>query len=517
MRASCKRSSWACIVSYPAFEELATVVCLRSEMRPAMLVRRACGARHLLTSTCVGSRLISSAARTKYDSDTDDDESSVLTKHKWDVTISGAGLVGAALACALGISEVFAGKKILLIERRALRTDHDEEDWSNRVYALTPGSKSFLEDLGVWKMLPRSKIQVINRMQVWESHSPAAITFDAVTPEGAVAYDVDLPNLTDALYRRLSQLSDSGVHVCSRVRVARYELPTQERRNVDEPCPPVKVHLQDGSCFETSLLVGADGFNSQVKKAMGVRSLQWNYNQKSIIATLQLSESTDNTIAWQRFLPHSVVALLPLDSEHSSLVWSLRTDLADKLMKMDEDSFVDALNHTLWGEGKKIPFVDSILSGVTSALKVLGMAPPGVQIPMNILKVVPGSRATFPLGMSHAAHYVLPRVALIGDAAHRVHPMAGQGANMGIGDAQGLAELLVRSVRDGNPLVPFDTLLRYETERQRHVVPFLLAIEALVNLYRINVAPVVLARSIGVQVLNSLTGIKDKITERASY
>ncbi|XP_064484990.1 ubiquinone biosynthesis monooxygenase COQ6, mitochondrial-like [Ornithodoros turicata] len=484
-------------------------------MRSTLFLMRTPGIRGLWFSTCARTRCSQTVAE-RYDSDSDSEaETRVLTKHKWDVVISGAGLAGAALACALGTSEVFAGKKVLLIERRTLRTEHEGNGWSNRVYALTPGSKTFLEELGVWKLLPKSKMQAVNRMQVWESHSEAAITFDAVTPDGVVAYDVDLPNLMDALYKRLSQLP--GVRVCSRVRVADYQLPTLERKNLGDSCPPVKVRLQDGSCFEASMLVGADGFNSQVKKAMGVKSLQWNYNQKSIIATLQLAESVDNSIAWQRFLPHGVVALLPLDSEHTSLVWSLRADLADKLMKMDEDSFVDALNHSLSGAGKRNSIVDSVMSGVSSTLKAVGLAPPGMQLPMRILRVTPGSRATFPLGMSHATYYVLPRVALIGDAAHRIHPMAGQGANLGIGDAQGLAELLIKSVQDGNSIVPFDALLEYETQMQRHNVPFLCAVEALVYLYQMNVAPVVLARSIGLQVLNSLTGIKDWITHRASY
>lgn len=451
--------------------------------------------------------------------DSDDEHVSELTKQRWDVVISGAGLAGAALACALGTSEAFANKRVLLIDRRQLRSDHDEENWSNRVYALTPGSRSFLQSLGVWEMLPKSKVQVIKRMRVWESHSAASIAFFGRTAAGEVAFDVDMGNLADALYRRLAQLPSKVVHVCSGVRVASYELPTQERHDPVDPCPPVRIHLHgEDQPLETSLLVGADGFNSQVRKSMGVKSLQWNYDQKSIIATVKLCEPTDNTVAWQRFLPHGVVALLPLDSEHSSLVWTARSDLADKLMRLPEDSFVDALNKSMWGEPRHTPLVDSALSTVASVLQRLGAAPPpSSDAPMHILSLIPGSRATFPLGLSYAAHYVLPRVALIGDAAHRVHPMAGQGANLGFGDAQGLAQLLIESVYDGNPIVGFDRLLRYETERQRHTVPFLLAIEALVALYRFNVLPVVAARSIGLQLMDSWVGLKDMIVDRASY
>lgn len=101
-----------------------------------------------------------------YESSEEEDNVTELTRHKWDVTISGAGLAGAALACALGTADAFEGKRVLLLERRNIRSDHDEEKWSNRVYALTPGSKDFLQGLGVWDLLPKAKIQVINRMKV---------------------------------------------------------------------------------------------------------------------------------------------------------------------------------------------------------------------------------------------------------------------------------------------------------------------------------------------------------------
>lgn len=471
----------------------------------------------LLSVAGRGSRCCSSVAGDA-SSDSDEDQVDSLVGQKWDVVISGAGLAGTALACALGSAEAFANKRVLLIDRRTLRSDHDEENWSNRVYALTPGSKSFLQGLGVWDILPKSKIQAIKRMQVWESHSEAAITFDGRTATGDVAFDVDMGNLADALYRRLAALPTRVVHVCSGVKVSRYELPCLERKHPMDPCPPVRVHLHgDRGFFEASLLVGADGFNSQVRKSMGVKCLQWNYNQKSIIATLRLSEPTENTVAWQRFLPHGVVALLPLDAEHSSLVWTLRTDLADKLMQLEEDSFVDALNKTLWGESRQIPLVDNVVSAVNSTLKRFGLMNGAPAVPINLLELVPGSRATFPLGLSYAAHYVLPRVALIGDAAHRIHPMAGQGANLGFGDAQGLAELLVQSVYEGSPIVSFDTLLNYETERQRHTVPFLVTIEGLVALYRFNWGPAIAARSVGLQILDACSTIKDKIIDRASY
>ncbi|XP_077521648.1 ubiquinone biosynthesis protein COQ6, mitochondrial [Amblyomma americanum] len=451
--------------------------------------------------------------------DADEDDTSTLTKQRWDVVISGAGLAGAALACALGTSEAFANKRVLLVDRRQLRSDHDEENWSNRVYALTPGSRSFLQALGVWDMLPKSKVQTIKRMRVWESHSSASIAFFGRTAAGEVAFDVDMTNLADALYRRLAQLPSEVVRVCSGVKVVNYELPTLERHDPVDPCPPVRIHvLGEDKPLETSLLVGADGFNSQVRKSMGVRCLQWNYNQKSIIATVKLCEPVDNSVAWQRFLPHGVVALLPLDSEHSSLVWTARSDLADKLMQLPEDSFVDALNKSIWGTGRHMPLVDTALSTLTSVLQRLGIAPPpSSDAPMHILSLVPGSRATFPLGLSYAAHYVLPRVALIGDAAHRVHPMAGQGANLGFGDAQELAQLLVESVYNGEPIVSFDTLLHYETQRQRHTVPFLLAIEALVGMYRFNMLPVVAARSVGLQLIDACVGLKERIVDRASY
>ncbi|CAH2257104.1 jg11952 [Pararge aegeria aegeria] len=198
------------------------------------------------------------------------------------------------------------------------------------------------------------------------------------------------------------------------------------------------------------LKIGADGANSKVREAMGVQYISWNYDQMGIVATLHLAEESENTTAWQRFLPTGPVALLPLDSKRSSLVWSMTKAQSKELLSLPEESFVDALNDALWKEYPRSSAVDACVSWVGSVLKQVGL-PDGAQrqLPPSVRAIAPGSRAAFPLGFGHSTKYVAPGVALIGDAAHRVHPLAGQGVNLGFGDIKDLTQFLSDALYTG--------------------------------------------------------------------
>ncbi|CAH2045501.1 unnamed protein product, partial [Iphiclides podalirius] len=263
--------------------------------------------------------------------------------------------------------------------------------------------------------------------------------------------------------------------------------------------------------------IGADGANSAVRKAMGVQYLSWNYDQTGVVATVHLSEETENTTAWQRFLPTGPVALLPLDSTRSSLVWSTTQDHAKDLLKLPDEQFVDALNDALWKQYPRRGAVDACTSWVGSLLRRAGL-PDGAerQLPPSVRAVAASSRAAFPLGFGHSTRYVAPGVALVGDAAHRVHPLAGQGVNLGFGDIKDLTEFLADAMYTGLDITHHSWLEKYESSRQRHNVPTQLAIDALYRLYTLDIAPMVLVRSVGLQLTNALHPLKKMIMSHAT-
>ncbi|CAG9134035.1 unnamed protein product [Plutella xylostella] len=326
--------------------------------------------------------------------------------------------------------------------------------------------------------------------------------------------------------------------------------------------------------------IGADGANSAVRQAMGVQNLAWSYDQMGVVATLELSEETNNITAWQRFLPSGPVALLPLNPSMSSLVWSTSVEHAKQLLAMPEERFVDALNDALWKQYPRSTPVDAAMSWLGDTLRQLGASggaarqlPPSVrraqrraafplafghstryvargtaligllitvaytgwnfisELPEEVVVVagdtlrrlgasggaarqLPPSvrraqrRAAFPLAFGHSTRYVATGTALIGDAAHRVHPLAGQGVNLGFGDVKHLTEFLGDALYQGLDVAHHSWLEKYESVRQKHNIPTQLAIEAIHRLYSVDLPPFVLVRSLGLTLTNALKPVK---------
>ncbi|XP_035214023.1 ubiquinone biosynthesis monooxygenase COQ6, mitochondrial-like isoform X1 [Stegodyphus dumicola] len=324
-----------------------------------------------------------------------------------------------------------------------------------------------------------------------------------------VAYIVENNAILNALYSVVKE-SGNRIEVMKGAKAADYSLPTEQ----DDL---VTVTLGNDTVLRTKLLIGADGVNSLVRKKLNVKYISWKYNQKGIVATLKLSEPTENIVAWQRFLTTGPVALLPLSDDQCSLVWTVSLPMSEKLLEMPEEEFVDTLNSALWNEENKNSVVDSAVSTLKNMISSIFPGAESVrQLPPSILSVEPNSRAAFPLGLGHAAEYVAPRVALIGDSAHRVHPLAGQGVNLGFGDVECLTECLETSVYNGECVGNLDSLLDYEMKRQRHILSTMLAIDALHRLYKTEFTPIVLMRSLGVTALDVLHPIKKQIMHQAS-
>uniref|UniRef100_A0A8C4RAE3 Ubiquinone biosynthesis monooxygenase COQ6, mitochondrial n=1 Tax=Eptatretus burgeri TaxID=7764 RepID=A0A8C4RAE3_EPTBU len=416
----------------------------------------------------------------------------------YDIIVSGGGLVGSAMACALGYEPMLADQRILLLEAgKRKHLDKLPGTYSNRVSALSPGSVTLLDSIGAWEQISTMRFKPFKRMQVWDACSDALITFDKEDFVEDLAFIVENDVVMTALTKQLESIKDQ-VNVLYKSRVVKYTWPAatpeseeldewtsesveQTMEGPDEPCPWVKVELADGKVLQTRLL------------------------------------PTENNVAWQRFLPSGPIAMLPLSEDLSSLVWSTSPHHAEELMDMSEETFVDAINSVFWSDSQRSEFTDTASSAFRSALSLILPTGSSVrQLPPSVASIDPGSRATFPLGLGHATDYVAPRLVLVGDAAHRVHPLAGQGVNLGFGDVAALRDLLSLAIYDGRELGSPQHLHKYETVRQRHNLPTMLAIDILNRLYSTDHTALVLLRSLGLQATNAISPLKEQIIAYAS-
>lgn len=433
----------------------------------------------------------------------------------YDVIISGGGMVGSAMTCSLGMDPNLEGKKILLLEAGNKKVmDKVPDTYSTRVSSISPGSATLLSSIGAWEHITNMRCKPYNKMQVWDACSDALITFDKENLQDEMAYIVENDIVVAALTKQLESLSDN-VQVKYRSKVVKYAWPMPHQ--AAGSIPWVQVTLASGETVQTKLLIGADGPNSMVRRELGIPTVKWNYDQSAVVAVLHLSEPTENNVAWQRFLPTGPIAMLPLSDTESSLVWSTSHRLAEELLDMDEESFVDAINSAFWSNENQSELIEtagSLFRGALSAIMPSAGSPR--QLPPSVAGIGPKTRVMFPLGMGHASEYIRHRVALIGDAAHRVHPLAGQGANLGFGDVACLTQLLSQAAFNGKDLGAIQHLLEYETERQRHNLPMMAAIDLMKRLYSTNVAPVVLLRTFGLQATNMLPTLKEQIMAFAS-
>jgi ubiquinone biosynthesis monooxygenase Coq6 len=200
------------------------------------------------------------------------------------------------------------------------------------------------------------------------------------------------------------------------------------------------VTFTDGSTLHTSLLVGADGPSSSVREMSGLGVVGWSYNQHGVVANLKVEEAGPNEVAWQRFLPDGPIALLPLTDDQCSMVWSTTPSHATHLLEMTEEQFVNSVNAALFDDYPIDPVVNAsntILKDVLSSI--------GTSSVRRLPPTVSGAdgRGKFSLSFSHSPHYVKSRLALIGDAGHRVHPLAGLGVNLGFNDVTSLYDILL--------------------------------------------------------------------------
>lgn len=471
-------------------------------------------------------------------------------KH-FDVLINGGGIVGAVFASSL-LKELGPGSniKIGIIDPRkppSLKSCLDRTVPDVRVYAMAPKSIQILDKIDSWKLIaPRS--QAYDSMQVWESSGPGVLRFNARECGHAfLGSIVEDSTMQAAIYQSieeagyLNNIEFLFGHTMSALSVSRDDLSGAyhtARATLTPIAPPPSLNPSgshsDAISVTSRLIVGADGAASAVRKLSGGSSWGWNYGQEAIVATVRLDPSTDNHTAWQRYLKSGPLALLPLWDGYSSIVWSLPVLEARKMAALSREAFLKLLNEALqdapktdrWSvlEPTDAPFsrpvreLASLADAIMSAV-VLNNPPGDAYRSPPIIASLHSPIVSFPLQFQQASKYTSPRIALIGDAAHSIHPQAGQGLNLGIADADVLARAVSAAIVSGGDIGDHAMLQsQYGHPQYAANLAMMGAVDSLNSIFSYEGRggmTVQLARSLGMLAINSAGPLKSQIATHA--
>uniref|UniRef100_A0A1B6D947 Ubiquinone biosynthesis monooxygenase COQ6, mitochondrial n=2 Tax=Clastoptera arizonana TaxID=38151 RepID=A0A1B6D947_9HEMI len=425
-----------------------------------------------------------------------------------DIIISGGGMVGTTLAACLGRNPLLKNRKVVLLEANSKsKWQFKPNHYSNRVSSINQNTVNLMKYIGAWKHMLDCRVKSVSSMKVWDS-AGALVHFKETLPGCPLSYIVENDVLLAAVNKELETISN--VTVLHESKIKSYKLPSENDSFV-------QITLDDGTDYSCNLLIGADGANSQVRKEMGTQYLGWNYDQAGIVATLYLNKNLKNDTAWQRFISTGPVAILPLTDEMSSLVWSTTKEKAKQLVALTNDEFVNALNSALKEEHVNPMTIDSIRKCTDAVIsKILLSKDKTPPSPPLVTNVENGSRVAFPFSFGHSVSYVKPSVALVGDAAHKIHPLAGQGVNLGFGDIACLLEKLTISIQNGFPLGHITALREYESERQTHNVATMLTVDCMAKVYTSNNPLLLTLGNIAIHMVNYVPYLKEVMINQAS-
>jgi 2-octaprenyl-6-methoxyphenol hydroxylase len=397
----------------------------------------------------------------------------------FDVCVVGAGPVGGALACRLG----GAGLRVAIVDRNAL-PPMENPDFDGRAYAIAAGSRRLLEDAGLWDALPLpvgpiEQIRVSDG-RVGRAASPLHLHFDIaglaapVASGGAMGWMVEARSLRVAVNARLHALDAVTVFAPAEATVTRF-------------AEAASIALSTGEQFTARLVVAAEGRDSPLRREAGLTVQRWPYHQTGIVSAIQHERPHDRT-ALEHFLPAGPFAQLPMaPGEHgenlSAIVWTERSRDAPRYLALDDAAFGAEIARRLGGH--------------------LGWVKPA------------GRRWSYPLSAMYVHRVVAGRLAVVGDAAHGIHPIAGQGLNLGLRDAIALADLLI-AARDASEDMGGEALLaRYQRARRVDVVTMLAATDVLDRLFSTNNPAVRLARGLGIAAVHRMPKLKAAFMRQA--
>ncbi|MEH6590339.1 MAG: UbiH/UbiF/VisC/COQ6 family ubiquinone biosynthesis hydroxylase [Halioglobus sp.] len=403
----------------------------------------------------------------------------MLEKSHFDVTVVGAGIAGSALAVALSGN----GLSVLLLEAQPLAANAPEPatgvaGFDARVSALTPRSQSLLEQLGVWPSIVGQRLCPYTHMTVWDAEGTGMIEFDCGEVDVPVlGHIVENRVIVSALIEQVRRCPD--ITLLNPVRLS-------DCRALEAEATGYSVDLDNGTVITTDLLVAADGALSRVREMLDFKTREWDYGHRAIVTTVQLENAHQGT-AWQRFLPSGPLAFLPLPGtptdHYCSIVWSVDEDVADDLMALDTAAFCEQLQQAF----------EARLGTVITC----------------------SERFCFPLRQRHAVDYVQSGIALVGDAAHTIHPLAGQGINLGLADVLVLAEeLIAESARGGN-LGSLESLKRYQRRRKGENLAMMAAMDGFKYLFAQRALPIRWLRNAGMRSVGRAGMLKKQLMRHA--
>lgn len=385
---------------------------------------------------------------------------------QFDVVVVGAGLVGAALALALEPH----GYSVALVEPHPPPALPGPAAWDSRVYSISPGSAALLERCGAWSSLPQERLTRVEAMQIFGDDLTASLRFSAYEAGlRELAWIAENSVLQHELWQRLREAS--GVHVFHPARCASLEW--GERTAV--------LALADGTRLETPLVVGADGADSWVREEAGIHSLRTPYGDVGVVANFAALRPHQG-VAYQWFGRQGVLALLPLPGDRVSMVWSTPEEHARRLLELSSADLAEA--------------VGEATGYVLGSLDTLAPA------------------TGFPLRLQRVSRLVGPNVALVGDAAHIVHPLAGQGVNLGFRDVRDLAATLAAP---GGHMHGGDYFLlrRYERARAEDIASMRAVTDGLHRLFRHDAVWVARLRNAGLAAVGRLGPLKNLLIRHA--
>jgi 3-demethoxyubiquinol 3-hydroxylase len=384
-----------------------------------------------------------------------------MMEKNYDVIVVGGGMVGAAVGCCLGNSSL----RVAVIERVSPEAFAPDQAHDLRVSALSIASKNIMQMVGAWDGVTSRRFCPFRRMRVWETQGDTEFNSKAVKLD-ELGYIVENRVTQLAFLERLAEFSNIDFVCPAEIKKINY-LPSQP-----------EIELNDGRVLSARLLVAADGGLSKVRQAVGLGVTSWDYQQHAMVIYIETAYAQQD-ITWQSFVPSGPQAFLPLSGNYGSVVWYNSPDEINRLKALPHEELLAELTKT---------FPDC-----------LG----------EVRRVI--ATASFPLKRQHAQSYVKPGVALVGDAAHMINPLAGQGVNIGFLDAAALAQVLLEANDKGQDIASLSVLQRYEKMRRMENLKMMTIMDAFYRLFSNTVLPLKLIRNFGLGLADRVTPLKNKV------